>query len=102
MVKVSTSGAQVTWICDPMHGNTFEAPSGHKTRRLDDILDEVVGFFEVHHALGTHPGGIDIEFTGDDVTDCRTLPFQLIVGRRAGTSPAPARRHALGHRLGGR
>ena len=45
-------------------------PSGHKTRRLDDILDEVAGFFEVHRALGTHPGGIHVEFTGDDVTEC--------------------------------
>ena len=53
-----------------MHGNTFEAPSGHKTRRFDDVLDEVAGFFEVHRALGTHPGGIHIEFTGDDVTEC--------------------------------
>ncbi|ETK37299.1 class II 3-deoxy-7-phosphoheptulonate synthase [Microbispora sp. ATCC PTA-5024] len=68
--KVQASGAAVAWICDPMHGNTFEAPSGHKTRRLDDVLDEVAGFFEVHHALGTHPGGIHIEFTGDDVTEC--------------------------------
>ncbi|MEU8270756.1 class II 3-deoxy-7-phosphoheptulonate synthase [Sphaerisporangium sp. NPDC049002] len=68
--KVQASGAQVAWICDPMHGNTFEAPSGHKTRRLDDVLDEVAGFFEVHQALGTHPGGIHIEFTGDDVTEC--------------------------------
>ncbi|MDL4770537.1 MULTISPECIES: class II 3-deoxy-7-phosphoheptulonate synthase [Thermomonosporaceae] len=68
--KVHRSGAPVAWICDPMHGNTFEAPSGHKTRRLDDVLDEVAGFFEVHRALGTHPGGIHIEFTGDDVTEC--------------------------------
>jgi len=68
--KVHQSGAPVAWICDPMHGNTFEAPSGHKTRRLDDVLDEVAGFFEVHRALGTHPGGIHIEFTGDDVTEC--------------------------------
>ncbi|WP_055478671.1 class II 3-deoxy-7-phosphoheptulonate synthase [Sphaerimonospora mesophila] len=68
--KVRASGATVAWVCDPMHGNTFEAPSGHKTRRLDDVLDEVAGFFEVHHALGTHPGGIHIEFTGDDVTEC--------------------------------
>ncbi|MFF5206027.1 class II 3-deoxy-7-phosphoheptulonate synthase [Streptosporangium sp. NPDC000396] len=68
--KVTASGAQVAWICDPMHGNTFEAPSGHKTRRLDDVLNEVAGFFEVHGALGTHPGGIHIEFTGDDVTEC--------------------------------
>ncbi|MFI6394455.1 class II 3-deoxy-7-phosphoheptulonate synthase [Nonomuraea sp. NPDC050547] len=68
--EVTASGAQVAWICDPMHGNTFEAPSGHKTRRLDAVLDEVAGFFEVHRALGTHPGGIHIEFTGDDVTEC--------------------------------
>jgi len=68
--KVTASGAQVAWICDPMHGNTFEAPSGHKTRRLDDVLNEVAGFFEVHRALGTHPGGVHIEFTGNDVTEC--------------------------------
>jgi 3-deoxy-7-phosphoheptulonate synthase len=68
--KVTAHGGQVGWVCDPMHGNTFEAPSGHKTRRFDDVLDEVRGFFEVHHALGTHPGGIHIEFTGDDVTEC--------------------------------
>jgi 3-deoxy-7-phosphoheptulonate synthase len=68
--KVTASGAQVAWICDPMHGNTFEAPSGHKTRRFDDVLDEVAGFFDVHRALGTHPGGVHIEFTGDDVTEC--------------------------------
>lgn len=68
--KVSSNGARVAWISDPMHGNTFEAPSGHKTRRLDDVLDEVSGFFEVHRALGTHPGGVHIEFTGDDVTEC--------------------------------
>ena len=60
----------VAWICDPMHGNTFEAPSGHKTRRVDHVLDEVAGFFEVHRALGTHPGGIHVEFTGGDVTEC--------------------------------
>jgi 3-deoxy-7-phosphoheptulonate synthase len=68
--KVTGTGAQVAWICDPMHGNTFETPSGHKTRRFDDVLDEVKGFFEVHRALGTHPGGIHMELTGDDVTEC--------------------------------
>lgn len=68
--KVTARGAQVAWVCDPMHGNTFETLSGHKTRRFDDVLDEVRGFFEVHRALGTHPGGIHIEFTGDDVTEC--------------------------------
>jgi 3-deoxy-7-phosphoheptulonate synthase len=68
--KVTASGAQVAWVCDPMHGNTFEAASGHKTRRFDDVLDEVKGFFEVHKSLGTHPGGIHVELTGDDVTEC--------------------------------
>ncbi|MDB1089897.1 3-deoxy-7-phosphoheptulonate synthase class II [Streptomyces sp. ACA25] len=68
--KVTASGAQVAWVSDPMHGNTYEAASGHKTRRFDDVLDEVKGFFEVHKELGTHPGGIHVELTGDDVTEC--------------------------------
>ncbi|MFJ2193606.1 class II 3-deoxy-7-phosphoheptulonate synthase [Kitasatospora sp. NPDC087861] len=68
--KVTASGAPVVWVCDPMHGNTFEAPSGHKTRRFDDILAEVAGFFEVHEALGTHAGGLHVELTGEDVTEC--------------------------------
>jgi 3-deoxy-7-phosphoheptulonate synthase len=68
--KVTASGATVAWVCDPMHGNTFEAPDGLKTRRFDDVIDEVLGFFEVHRALGTHPGGIHMELTGDDVTEC--------------------------------
>jgi 3-deoxy-7-phosphoheptulonate synthase len=68
--EVARLGAPVGWVCDPMHGNTFEAPSGHKTRRFDHVLDEVAGFFEVHRRLGTHPGGIHVEFTGDDVTEC--------------------------------
>jgi 3-deoxy-7-phosphoheptulonate synthase len=67
---VAASGRQVLWICDPMHGNTFEAASGYKTRRFDDVLDEVRGFFEVHEALGTVPGGLHMELTGDDVTEC--------------------------------
>ncbi|MFF7889734.1 class II 3-deoxy-7-phosphoheptulonate synthase [Streptomyces sp. NPDC007896] len=68
--KVTASGHQVIWQCDPMHGNTHEAPSGYKTRRFDHVVDEVRGFFEVHRALGTHPGGIHVELTGDDVTEC--------------------------------
>jgi 3-deoxy-7-phosphoheptulonate synthase len=68
--KVAASRPEVVWVCDPMHGNTVEAASGHKTRNFDDVLDEVAGFFEVHRALGTYPGGIHIEFTGDDVTEC--------------------------------
>src|SRR5690348_7126922 len=67
---VSAEGIPVAWICDPMHGNTFEAPSGHKTRRFEDVLDEVTGFFEVHRSLGSHPGGIHVELTGEDVTEC--------------------------------
>jgi 3-deoxy-7-phosphoheptulonate synthase len=67
---VTKSGAQVLWVCDPMHGNTYEAPTGYKTRRFEDVMDEVKGFFEVHKSLGTHPGGIHIELTGDDVTEC--------------------------------
>jgi 3-deoxy-7-phosphoheptulonate synthase len=68
--KVDASGVPVVWVCDPMHGNTKEAATGHKTRLFDEVLDEVHGFFEVHRALGTFPGGIHIELTGDDVTEC--------------------------------
>lgn len=68
--KVEASGHPVLWVCDPMHGNTFEASSGHKTRSFDDVIEEVQGFFEVHRSLGTIPGGIHIELTGDDVTEC--------------------------------
>ncbi len=68
--KVEANGHQVAWICDPMHGNTRTSASGHKTRSFDDVITEVRGFFEVHANLGTHPGGIHIELTGDDVTEC--------------------------------
>ena len=68
--KLAAEGWQPVWSCDPMHGNTFEAESGYKTRRFDDVMDEVRGFFEVHAALGTHPGGLHIELTGENVTEC--------------------------------
>jgi 3-deoxy-7-phosphoheptulonate synthase len=68
--KVTAAGLNVAWICDPMHGNTFEATSGYKTRRFGDVLDEVQGFFDVHRSLGTWPGGLHVELTGDDVTEC--------------------------------
>ncbi|MEY2847457.1 MAG: hypothetical protein RI885_122 [Actinomycetota bacterium] len=58
------------WVSDPMHGNGLTTPTGYKTRRFDDVVDEVKGFFEAHRAAGTHPGGIHIELTGDDVTEC--------------------------------
>ncbi|HXH78017.1 class II 3-deoxy-7-phosphoheptulonate synthase [Nocardioides sp.] len=67
--KVTAEGVQVTWVSDPMHGNTFEASTGYKTRRFDDVLDEIQGFFDVHRALGTVPGGMMVEMTGDDVTE---------------------------------
>ena len=65
---IKESGAKVLWVCDPMHGNTFETSTGYKTRRFDDVMDEVRGFFEAHKSVGTHPGGVHIELTGDDVT----------------------------------
>jgi 3-deoxy-7-phosphoheptulonate synthase len=68
--KVTGSGHKVIWQCDPMHGNTHESTTGYKTRHFDRIVDEVQGFFEVHHGLGTHPGGIHVEVTGEDVTEC--------------------------------
>ncbi len=68
--KVEASGHKVIWQCDPMHGNTHEASTGYKTRHFDRIVDEVQGFFEVHGDLGTHPGGIHVELTGEDVTEC--------------------------------
>lgn len=68
--KVEASGHQVIWQCDPMHGNTHESSTGYKTRHFDRIVDEVQGFFEVHRALGTHPGGIHVEITGENVTEC--------------------------------
>ncbi|KQS59760.1 phospho-2-dehydro-3-deoxyheptonate aldolase [Geodermatophilus sp. Leaf369] len=68
--KVTASGHQVVWQCDPMHGNTHESTSGYKTRHFDRVVDEVLGFFEVHRGLGTWPGGIHVELTGEDVTEC--------------------------------
>jgi 3-deoxy-7-phosphoheptulonate synthase len=70
VTAVEATGHPVLWVCDPMHGNTFESASGVKTRSFDDVVAEVRGFFDVHHELGTHPGGIHVELTGDDVTEC--------------------------------
>jgi 3-deoxy-7-phosphoheptulonate synthase len=68
--KVTAAGISVGWVCDPMHGNTFEASSGYKTRRFGDVMHEVQGFFDVHRSLGTWPGGLHVELTGDNVTEC--------------------------------
>ena len=67
---VAREGHPVVWSCDPMHGNVIKGESGLKTRPFDRILDEVKGFFEVHRAEGTHAGGVHIEMTGQDVTEC--------------------------------
>jgi 3-deoxy-7-phosphoheptulonate synthase len=67
---VREAGHPVVWVCDPMHGNTFASDTGRKTRRFDDVLGEVRGFFQACRAEGTWPGGMHIELTGDDVTEC--------------------------------
>jgi len=67
--QVEADGRPVVWVCDPMHGNGFTAANGYKTRRFSDVIDEVRGFFEVHRELGTVPGGLHVELTGDDVTE---------------------------------
>ena len=67
---VRDSGHPVVWVCDPMHANVILTASGRKTRRFDDILAEIEGFFEAHRQEGTWPGGVHLEFTGEDVTEC--------------------------------
>jgi 3-deoxy-7-phosphoheptulonate synthase len=67
---VQREGRVVVWSCDPMHGNTIKATSGYKTRPFDAILSEVRRFMNVHQAEGTHAGGIHVEMTGKDVTEC--------------------------------
>jgi 3-deoxy-7-phosphoheptulonate synthase len=71
MIKsVQNEARHVAWVCDPMHGNTLKSSTGYKTRRFDDVLSEVRDFFAVHKELGTHPGGIHVEMTGQNVTEC--------------------------------
>jgi 3-deoxy-7-phosphoheptulonate synthase len=67
---VRDAGHPVVWVCDPMHANTFRTAGGRKTREFGHILAEIEGFFAVHHAEGTWPGGVHLEITGDDVTEC--------------------------------
>ena len=70
LAAVRDADHPVVWACDPMHGNTFTSESGHKTRHFDAIVDELAGFFAAHRQVGTWPGGIHLELTGDDVTEC--------------------------------
>jgi 3-deoxy-7-phosphoheptulonate synthase len=67
---VRDSGHPVVWVCDPMHANTFLISDGRKTRDFGHIMAEIEGFFAVHNAEGTWPGGVHVEITGDDVTEC--------------------------------
>lgn len=67
---VRDAGHPVVWACDPMHGNTYSAPNGRKTRHLEDIVKEITGFVNAHRAENTWPGGIHIELTGENVTEC--------------------------------
>jgi 3-deoxy-7-phosphoheptulonate synthase len=67
---IKSMDATPLWVSDPMHGNGLTTPNGYKTRRFDDVVDEVKGFFAAHSSAGTYPGGIHIELTGDDVTEC--------------------------------
>jgi 3-deoxy-7-phosphoheptulonate synthase len=67
---VTDAGHPVVWVCDPMHGNTFTSVSGRKTRDFDAVLQEIAGFFTAHRAESTVPGGVHVELTGDDVTEC--------------------------------
>ena len=68
--SVKKSGMDVLWSCDPMHGNTYTSDSNYKTRKFSDILEEIQGFFEIHRAEGSIPGGVHFELTGKDVTEC--------------------------------
>nr|XP_016476366.1 PREDICTED: phospho-2-dehydro-3-deoxyheptonate aldolase 2, chloroplastic [Nicotiana tabacum] len=82
---VRGAGQIVTWVCDPMHGNTIKAPCGLKTRAFDSILAEVRAFFDVHEQEGSHPGGIHLEMTGQNVTECiggsRTVTYDDLGSR---------------------
>ncbi|MFO7771655.1 MAG: 3-deoxy-7-phosphoheptulonate synthase, partial [Roseovarius gahaiensis] len=67
---VESEGANVVWVCDPMHGNTIKSATGYKTRPFESVLREVQEFFAIHRAEGTTPGGVHFEMTGQDVTEC--------------------------------
>ena len=78
VAAVRRSGHPAIWVCDPMHGNTVLSPTGRKTRHFDDILAEIRAFFAIHRAEGSWPGGVHVELTGDDVTECVGGPDGLL------------------------
>ncbi len=101
--KVTASGAVVAWVTDPMHGNTFEAASGHKTRRFDDVLDEVKGFFEVHKGLArtraastsSSPVTTSPSAGGGDEIFVDDLHQRYEIGLRPASEPQPVPRPGL-------
>ena len=70
LAAVRDAGHPVVWVCDPMHANLRRLPDGRKTRHFDDVMAEIEGFFASHRDAGTWPGGVHLEFTGEDVTEC--------------------------------
>ena len=68
--KIKSEGRVVIWACDPMHGNTIKSNTGYKTRPVSNIFSEIQKFFTIHRSLGSYPGGIHLEMTGSDVTEC--------------------------------
>jgi 3-deoxy-7-phosphoheptulonate synthase len=77
---VGAAGHPVVWTCDPMHGNTFTSPGGRKTRHFEDVMSEISGFFAVCQAAGAWPGGVHVELTGDDVTECLGGAEEILEG----------------------
>ena len=74
---IKSEGLNILWSIDPMHGNTVKASNGYKTREFDNVLREVKSFFDIHHACGTIPGGVHLEMTGQDVTECTGGTFKV-------------------------
>ena len=74
---IKSEGLNILWSIDPMHGNTVKASNGYKTREFDNVLREVKSFFDIHHACGTRPGGVHLEMTGQDVTECTGGAFKV-------------------------
>lgn len=75
--NVKSEGLNILWSIDPMHGNTVKASNGYKTREFDNVMKEVKSFFDIHHACGTIPGGVHLEMTGQDVTECTGGAFNV-------------------------
>jgi 3-deoxy-7-phosphoheptulonate synthase len=76
--EIRREGLRVVWSCDPMHGNTYQSGFGQKTRNFDDILTEIRNFFLIHRAEGSIPGGVHLELTGENVTECTGGSRQLL------------------------